>query len=180
MLTEIYLIRHGWADRDPAVPYETPPGPGLAERGRHEARQAANFLSGRGIRRLYVSPFRRTHETAEHIGEQLGLLLRVHELLMEARNDESIEILRARAQDFLQAVEESGIETIGVVSHGTPLLMLRGALRGEQVNIERSRNGQPPLATAGIWRAWRDGATWQVDLAFEPDERMWQTQTIVL
>src|SRR5689334_16614527 len=98
MLTEIYLIRHGWADRDPAVPYEPPPGPGLSERGRDEARQTANFLSGRGIRRLYVSPFRRTHETAEYIGEQLGLLLRIQELLMEARNDESVETLRTRAQ----------------------------------------------------------------------------------
>src|SRR3954453_16120127 len=151
MLTEIYLIRHGWADRDPAVPYESPPGPGLSERGRHEAQQAANFLSGRGIRRLYVSPFRRTHETAEEIGEQLGLLLRMNELLMEARMDESVESLRERAQTFVQALEESGVEPVAVVSHGTPLLVLRGVLRGEQVQIERSRNGQPPIATAGIW-----------------------------
>src|SRR5207237_487422 len=162
-------IRHGAADRDPAVPYESPPGPGLSERGRYEVREAAIFLAGRGVRHLYVSPFRRAHQTAEQIGEQLGLPVTVRGLLTEARRAES-----ARCRAFLDSLVAESLSTVGLVSHGTPLLMLRAELCGETVDIRPPIAGQSPLPqpqpTAGIWRVWRDGAGWRAELVFAPSE----------
>jgi broad specificity phosphatase PhoE len=178
MVREIYLVRHGAADR--TGDYETAPGPGLNERGRFEAYQAACFLSGRGVERLYVSPFRRTRETAEQIGEQLGLLLSLREGLAEARRDESVDSVRERVRGFLQSLAESPLPVVAVVSHGTPLLMLRAELCGEPVEIRRTPSGEAPLPSAGIWRAWHDGDRWQVETAFAPAERDWQTRQVVL
>ncbi len=180
MLSEIYLIRHGAADRDPAVPYEVAPGPGLSDRGRFEVRQTATFLAGRGIRHLYVSPFRRTYQTAEQIGEQLGLPVSIRSLIAESPRDESAETLRGRVQAFLESFASDPLSTVGVVSHGSPLLMLRGELCREAVDLRRSQDGQPPLPTAGVWRVWRDGEAWRADLAFVPDERSWRDHSVIL
>jgi broad specificity phosphatase PhoE len=178
MVREIYLVRHGAADR--TGDYETAPGPGLNERGRFEAYQAACFLSGRGVERLYVSPFRRTRETAEQIGEQLGLLLSLREGLAEARRDESADSVRERVRAFLQTLEDAPLPVVAVVSHGTPLLVLRAELCGEAVDLRRTPSGEAPLPSAGIWRAWHDGDRWQVETAFAPAERDWQTRQVVL
>jgi broad specificity phosphatase PhoE len=180
MLNEMYLIRHGLADRDPAIPYESEPGPSLNARGRYEVRAAATFLAGRGIRHLYVSPFLRTQQTAEQIGEQLGLPVSTRSLLAEAPRSEAAADVRARIQAFLAALATESLPTIGIVSHGTPLLMLRGELTGEPVDLRPSQDGQPPLPTAGIWRAWRDGDGWRVDLAFAPSESDWRRFNEVL
>jgi broad specificity phosphatase PhoE len=161
MVREIYLVRHGAADR--TGDYETAPGPGLNERGRFEAYQAACFLSGRGVARLYVSPFRRARETAEQIGEQLGLLLSLREGLAEARRDESVDSVRERVLGFLHSLEEAPLPVVAVVSHGTPLLVLRAELRGEAVDLRpppaarprcpaRASGAPGTTATAGRWK----------------------------
>jgi broad specificity phosphatase PhoE len=178
MVREIYLVRHGAADR--TGDYETAPGPGLNERGRFEAYQAACFLSGRGVARLYVSPFRRARETAEQIGEQLGLLLSLREGLAEARRDESVDSVRERVLGFLHSLEEAPLPVVAVVSHGTPLLVLRAELRGEAVDLRATPGGEAPLPSAGIWRAWHDGDRWQVEAAFAPAAGDWQARQVVL
>jgi probable phosphoglycerate mutase len=64
---ELTLVRHGEPTRDAAF------DPGLGPRGVEQARRAAGFLGAESYDALYVSPLRRTLETAEPIAEALGL-----------------------------------------------------------------------------------------------------------
>ena len=45
----------------------------LGELGRREAERAAERLAGEAVSAIYASPLQRTRETAEIIGERLGL-----------------------------------------------------------------------------------------------------------
>ena len=87
MAVRVYTLRHGESvsNADPklaALPQAA--GDRLTERGVEEARAAAEGLRQRGATRLLHSPLRRAAETAEQIGERLGLepieLNYVHEL----------------------------------------------------------------------------------------------------
>jgi broad specificity phosphatase PhoE len=86
-MTRALLLRHGEsvANADPraiALPDET--GDRLSERGRGQARAAAEALKGAGIVRLLSSPMRRAQETAAPLSDALGLPITVlpyaHEL----------------------------------------------------------------------------------------------------
>ena len=86
-MTRALLLRHGesLSNADPkavALPDEI--GDRLSERGREQARAAAEALRGAGITRLLSSPMRRAAETAEPLSAALGLpvtvLPYVHEL----------------------------------------------------------------------------------------------------
>lgn len=86
-MPRVFLLRHGESvsNADPravALPGEA--GDRLSERGREQARAAAVALKRAGITRLLSSPMRRAGETAEPLGEALGLpvtvLPYVHEL----------------------------------------------------------------------------------------------------
>jgi ribonuclease H / adenosylcobalamin/alpha-ribazole phosphatase len=86
-MTQALLLRHGESvsNADPraiALPEET--GDRLSERGREQARAAAEALSRAGITRLLSSPMRRATETAEPLSEALELPVTVlpyaHEL----------------------------------------------------------------------------------------------------
>jgi probable phosphoglycerate mutase len=86
-MTRALLLRHGESvsNADPeaiALPEET--GDRLSERGRKQARAAAENLKGADITRLLSSPMRRARETAEPLSEALELpvtvLPYVHEL----------------------------------------------------------------------------------------------------
>ena len=94
---ELILVRHG----EPA--WVTPDGrnrndPELTERGHTQARRVASRLAdtedrpGRGdVDRLFVSPANRARQTAEPIGEALGLPLETHDWLVELRSPEAWE-----------------------------------------------------------------------------------------
>jgi glucosyl-3-phosphoglycerate phosphatase len=86
-MTRALLLRHGESvsNADPkavALPDEI--GDRLSERGREQARAAAEALKGAGVTRLLSSPMRRAAETAEPLSATLGLpvtvLPYVHEL----------------------------------------------------------------------------------------------------
>jgi len=86
-MTQALLLRHGESvsNADPeaiALPEEI--GDRLSERGRGQARGAAEALKGAGVTRLLSSPMRRARETAEPLSEALDLpvavLPYVHEL----------------------------------------------------------------------------------------------------
>jgi broad specificity phosphatase PhoE len=86
-MTRALLLRHGESvsNADPkavALPDEI--GDRLSERGREQARAAAEVLKGAGVTRLLSSPMRRAAETAEPLSEALELpvtvLPYVHEL----------------------------------------------------------------------------------------------------
>jgi len=66
----------------------------LTENGVQQARQAAAWLAGRPIRRIYASPLQRASQTAQIAGQQLGLEYTIAEDLreidcgaLEGRND---------------------------------------------------------------------------------------------
>ncbi|HEY6551695.1 MAG TPA: histidine phosphatase family protein [Solirubrobacterales bacterium] len=86
-MPQALLLRHGESvsNADPqaiALPEEI--GDRLSERGREQARAAAEALKGAGITRVLSSPMRRAVETAEPLSEALELpvsvLPYVHEL----------------------------------------------------------------------------------------------------
>jgi probable phosphoglycerate mutase len=75
--TEVILVRHGASA--PAVPGEPFPlldghaDPPLAPEGERQARAVAERLAGEGLAALYVTPLRRTAETAAPLVERTGL-----------------------------------------------------------------------------------------------------------
>jgi broad specificity phosphatase PhoE len=81
------LVRHGQSEFN--VHYNRTridPGiedPGLTELGWRQAAEAAEQLAREGVRRLLVSPYRRTLETAEVIAAALGLPIEVEPLIRE-------------------------------------------------------------------------------------------------
>lgn len=81
------LVRHGQSEFN--VHYNRTridPGiedPGLTELGRQQAAEAAMRLAEEGVRRLLVSPYRRTLETAAVIAGALGLPIEVEPLVRE-------------------------------------------------------------------------------------------------
>lgn len=84
MLT-IHLIRHGQKESNPG-------DPGLTELGILQAKQAGKYLSQFSISKIIASPYKRTQQTAQHIGKQLGLDFETHDALKERMNweDKSI------------------------------------------------------------------------------------------
>src|SRR3712207_3502052 len=75
--TEIVLVRHGAsAEAVPDKPFELLDGhadPPLAAEGHEQARAVAERLAGEEVAGLFVTPLRRTQETAAPLAERLGL-----------------------------------------------------------------------------------------------------------
>ena len=78
MLT-IHLIRHGQKESHPG-------DPGLTELGIYQAQQTGEYLSQFPISKIIASPYKRTQQTAKHIGEQLDLEFSTDEALKERMN----------------------------------------------------------------------------------------------
>jgi len=83
-----YLIRHGSNDFVGKRIAGWLPDVHLNAEGRAQAGRLAHRLAGCGITRLYTSPLERARETAEPIGEALGLDAVVRENLGEVRYGE--------------------------------------------------------------------------------------------
>jgi probable phosphoglycerate mutase len=75
--TEVFLVRHGEsAPVVPGVPVPLVDGhddPGLAPEGRAQAERVGERLADQRIDAIYVTPLRRTHETAAPLAGRLGL-----------------------------------------------------------------------------------------------------------
>ena len=75
--TEVFLVRHGEsAAVVPGVPVPQLDGhddPGLAPDGREQAERVGERLADQRIDAIYVTPLRRTHETAAPLAARLGL-----------------------------------------------------------------------------------------------------------
>ncbi len=75
--TEVILVRHGAsADALPGAPFPLIDGrgdPPLSEAGRTQARAVGERLAHEEVARLFVTPLRRTHETAAPFAEAAGL-----------------------------------------------------------------------------------------------------------
>lgn len=87
--TELLLIRHG--ESQPARPGQSFPlvdghgDPDLAPDGHDQARRVADRLSTERVDAIYVTPLRRTAQTAAPLARRLGLTPRVEAGLREVR-----------------------------------------------------------------------------------------------
>jgi probable phosphoglycerate mutase len=77
----ILLARHGQTDFNaPPTRIQGSLDPPLNELGRTQAAELADLVAGEGLRALYTSDMRRARETAEIVGERVGI-----EPVVEAR-----------------------------------------------------------------------------------------------
>jgi broad specificity phosphatase PhoE len=83
MQTDLYLIRHGQTATNQARLIQGWDSEPLNARGRWQAERAGQRLAEAGLAALYASPLRRAGETAEIIGQAVGLDVAVIEDLRE-------------------------------------------------------------------------------------------------
>ena len=87
--TEVVLVRHGASELAvPGAPFPLVDGrgdPNLSEAGHEQARAVAGRLAPEPIERLFVTPLRRTHQTAAPLAEAIGVEPAVVEDLAEVR-----------------------------------------------------------------------------------------------
>jgi len=81
--TTFYIIRHGETAHNAAGRLQGHVDVALAERGRQQAAAAALVLKGRPVAQLYSSDLLRARQTAEIIGDQLGLPVQLEPRLRE-------------------------------------------------------------------------------------------------
>ena len=83
MLT-IFLVRHGEVHNPKGIIYGHLPGYGLSQKGREQLAQAAGLLEAHGpFQALYASPLQRAQESAQILGDRLGLGLTTEPLIVE-------------------------------------------------------------------------------------------------
>lgn len=70
-MTRILMIRHGQSEWNAAGRWQGQADPPLTDLGRHQARSAAAHLGA--VDAIVASPLQRAADTAEIIGEQLGI-----------------------------------------------------------------------------------------------------------
>lgn len=83
MTTTVFLVRHGSTDHLGHLISGRMDGVALNDAGRREAAAVAGRLRHERIEALYASPLQRTRETADAIGEVLGLEPQADESLLE-------------------------------------------------------------------------------------------------
>jgi broad specificity phosphatase PhoE len=126
----ILWVRHGqstWNVLDRLQGHEL--SPPLTELGREQARHAAETLADRGVVRLLSSPATRALETAQVIGEHLGLEVEVEPMLLEKGLDESYPELLVRVR---QVLDRDLPEHTVAVSHGDTIGLAVGMLSGQR------------------------------------------------
>ncbi len=72
-MTTLLLVRHGETDWNAEGRLQGHTDRPLSEFGRHQARQLADELAGEELDAIYASDLARARETAEILGERLGL-----------------------------------------------------------------------------------------------------------
>jgi broad specificity phosphatase PhoE len=87
----LIYVRHGESESNAAADRVALPeeqGDRLTDRGREQARAAADAVASAGARRLFSSPMRRATETAAVIAERTGLEIEINPLIHELREFE--------------------------------------------------------------------------------------------
>jgi broad specificity phosphatase PhoE len=177
--TTIWLARHGEAHNPRELLYGRLPRVRLTPEGRRQAHALANFLAPRPLAAIYSSPMLRARRTAEAVLATRADVsrIRIDSDLQEVRNswegqplrtleeinyeiygnprspdDESMQMIHDRMQRWLERVlrRHTGADVLGV-SHGDPVLILAGALRGLPLVPERIFP-RPYIATGCVYR----------------------------
>ena len=183
--TTIWLARHGEVHNPDNVLYGRMPRMRLTPEGQRQARALAEFLSARPLAAVYSSPLLRARRTAEAIvAGQPGLgRVRIDSDLIEVRTaweghplasleaigwdfytnprhpaDDSLDGIHARMQRWVRRMlrRHAGGEAVGV-SHGDPVLILVGALRGLPLDPRRLFP-QPYIEPGTVYRLRFDGS----------------------
>jgi broad specificity phosphatase PhoE len=178
-MTTIWLARHGEAHNPSELLYGRMPRVRLTLEGRRQAQALADFLGPRPLAAIYSSPMLRARRTAEAVlGSRSDVSrIRIDADLQEVRNawegqplntleqinfeiydhprspdDESMQIIRDRMLRWLKRMlrRHAGAEVLGV-SHGDPVLILAGTLRGLPLVADRIFP-RPYIATGCMYR----------------------------
>ncbi|MCW2770949.1 MAG: hypothetical protein JWR27_2382 [Aeromicrobium sp.] len=129
----ILWVRHGqstWNLIDRMQGHEL--SPPLTELGREQAAAAAESLVGAGVVRLLSSPAVRARQTADIIGERLGLEVVEDPMLLEKGLEESMVEVLVRVR---QVLDRDLPDHTVVVSHGDTIGLAIGMLSGQRPEL---------------------------------------------
>lgn len=115
---EIVLVRHALPVRVDVAPDGGAADPGLAPRGREQARRVVTALAGDEVSALYTSPAARARETAQPLADALGLDPVVAPGITEFDTSDPsyvpIEELRAASDPRWHALQRGDLYSAGV------------------------------------------------------------------
>jgi broad specificity phosphatase PhoE len=183
--TTVWLARHGEVHNPGNVLYGRLPRMRLTAEGQRQADALARFLAPRALQAIYSSPMLRARRTAERVLERFPSLerVRIDSDLQEVRTgwqgeplasleaidwdfyanprgatDESLQMIHDRMHRWLGRMlrRHAGGEVMGV-SHGDPILILAGSLRGLPLVPERIFP-RPYIETGALYRLRFDAA----------------------
>ncbi len=155
-LTRLLLIRHGKTEENWQGEYRLPPGPPLSLEGRTQIIALKNKLMKFPADKIYVSPYKRTEETAELLTNKFSKII-VDERLDEKTYDKSFEKVKKRVSKWLKEHIKYDRSTIWAVSHGFPinaiiLLVSPSDFEGKSTEDEHSH-----VPRGGVWiMEWED------------------------
>ncbi len=147
-MTTLLLVRHGETDWNAEGRLQGHTDRPLNDYGRRQARELAERLAGDGVTAIYSSDLSRARETAQIVGERLGLPVEVDPDLREKdwgnweglTSDERLtvelegETTEAHRERVMRAVDRIAArhpgETVVVVTHGGSLRRIQAALKG--------------------------------------------------
>jgi len=157
-LTRLLLIRHGKTEANWQGEYRLPPGPPLSSEGRIQIIALKNKLIKFLADKIYVSPYKRTEETAELLTNEFSKII-VDERLDEKTYDESFEKVKTRVSKWLKEHIKYDGSTIWAVSHGFPinaviLLVSPSDFEGKSTEDEHSH-----VPKGGVWIMEWEGST---------------------
>lgn len=168
MKTVIYFLRHGEVDNPKKVIYGRLPGFNITKEAAQKIAEVATELKNKKIDFLYVSPMRRTRQTAGIISKVLNIRPKISRLLIETKLIHagiSLDIFKKDIQPYLydekyvKIGQESVIsqgermlrfvkimqhnhpgKRILAVSHGDPIVILKARLSGIPFSWEFKRD----------------------------------------
>lgn len=166
--TVIYFLRHGEVENPKKIIYGRLPGFNISENARQHIAQVAQELKRRNIGFLYVSPMRRTRQTAEILSQALHLKPQISRLLIETKlihagtsldifkkdiqpyiyddkyvklGQESISAQGERMMRFVRIMQKNHPGSkILAVSHGDPIVILKAKILGLPFSWEFKRS----------------------------------------
>jgi probable phosphoglycerate mutase len=173
-VTALLLVRHGETDWNADGRLQGQTDRPLTDYGRRQARELAEQLADEGLEAIYASDLARARETAEIVGERLGLPVELDpdlrekdwgtwEGLTSVERDrvefvgESTEAHQERILRALRRISERhpGDERVLVVTHGGSMRRVQTAALGMAL---------PVVENCGRWLcAYEDGAFRAVD-----------------
>lgn len=136
-MTTLLLVRHGETDWNAEGRLQGHTDRPLSDYGRRQARRLAEELEGEGLEAIYSSDLARAHETAEIVGERLGLPISLEPALREKDWG---------SWEGLDAVERDRVEFVGESTEAHQERMLRALRRIAELH---PGNGRVLVVTHG-------------------------------